>query len=255
MSIILLIEKRLFLRNCFHDCFDRSYPDHEIVAFGSLAEWRDSTERKTLKPAVVIYFAPAGIGFMMKSEFERLEALVPNTPIVVVSDTASPDEIMRIIGHGARGYIPTSMAYHLAIEAVRFVEAGGTFVPAGNLLAGSDRNKQLAGASALTERQMKVVEAVGQGFANKQIAYKLKMSENTVKVHLRHIMKKLNVRNRTEIAIKTRRLLEEIGESVNTGPAAMLLHPRTDLHFEGSRRTDPKGVALNFSRGKQPDRV
>lgn len=212
MSIILLIEKRLFLRNCLHDCLDRSYPDHEIVAFGSLAEWRDSTENKTLKPAVVIFFAPAGISLMMRSEFERLEVLVPKTPVVVISDNASSDEIMRIIGYGARGYIPTSMPYHLAVEAVRFVEAGGTFVPAANLLAGHDRHEQLPGASALTERQMKVVEAVGRGFANKQIAYKLKMSENTVKVHLRHIMKKLNVKNRTEIAIMTRRLLDETGE-------------------------------------------
>jgi hypothetical protein len=57
MSIILLIEKRLFLRNCLYDCFDRSYPDHEVIAFGSLAEWRDSTDKKKLKPAVVIYFA------------------------------------------------------------------------------------------------------------------------------------------------------------------------------------------------------
>jgi DNA-binding NarL/FixJ family response regulator len=104
------------------------------------------------------------------------------------------------------------MPYHLAVEAVRFVEAGGTFVPAGNVLGGRDRHKRPAGASALTERQMKVVEAVGHGFANKQIAHKLKMSENTVKVHLRHIMKKLNVRNRTEIAIVTRSLLDETGE-------------------------------------------
>jgi len=219
MAIILLIEKRLFLRDCLHDCFDRSYPNHEILAFGSLSEWRDSSEKKKLKPAIVVYFAPAGIGLMMKSEFERLEALVPNTPIVVISDTASSDEITRIIGYGARAYIPTSMPYHLAVEAVRFVEAGGTFVPAANLLSSRDRHKQPAGPSALTERQMKVVEAVGHGFANKQIAYKLKMSENTVKVHLRHIMKKLNVRNRTEIAIMTRRLLDETREHKSDGKA------------------------------------
>src|SRR3982075_1462782 len=219
MSIILLVEKRLFLRDCLHNCFDRSYPDHEIVAFGSLTEWSESTEKKTLKPAVVLYALPAGIGLMIKSEFDRLEALVPNTPIVVISDTANSDEIMRIIGYGARGYIPTSMPFHLAVEAVRFVEAGGTFVPAGNVLEGRDRHEQPAGPSALTERQMKVVEAVSHGFANKQIAYKLKMSENTVKVNLRHIMKKLNVRNRTEIAIMTRRLLDETGERKSGGKA------------------------------------
>ena len=51
---------------------------------------------------------------------------------------------------------------------------------------------------------MRVVEAVGHGFANKQIADRLNMSENTVKVHLQHIMKKLNVRNRTQIAMLAR---------------------------------------------------
>src|SRR6202022_4824207 len=134
-----------------------------------VTKWAESTEKKKLKPAVVLYAVPAGLAFMMKSEFDRLEALVPNTPIVVLSDTATSDEIMRIIGYGARGYIPTSMPFHLAVEAVRFVEAGGTFVPAGNFLAGRDRHKQPAGPSALTERQIKVLEASGHVSQNNKI--------------------------------------------------------------------------------------
>ncbi len=237
MSIILLIEERLFVRHCVHDCFDRSYPDHEIVAFGSLAEWRDSPERKNLKPAVLIYFVATGLGQLTKSEFERLEALAPNVPVVVISDSASSDEIERIIGYGARGYIPTSMPYFIAVEAVRFIEAGGTFVPAGNLLA--DRGQyQPTGSKALTERQMKVAEAVGHGFANKQIAYQLKMSENTVKVHLRHIMKKLNVKNRTEIAIVTQRLLNGAGE-YKPGKAATFLDGQL---FQGGTSQDESSL-------------
>jgi DNA-binding NarL/FixJ family response regulator len=205
MSVIVLIEKRSFLRNCLHDCFDRSFPDHEIVGFGTLAEWCNHIEEKTTNPAVIIYFASAGISLMLKGELERIEALSPNTPIIVVSDATSSDEINRVIGYGARCYIPTSMPYSLAVEAVRFVEAGGIFVPAaGNLPASGGSHDPRATAKTLTEQQMKVVEAVGHGFANKQIAYRLKMSENTVKVHLQHIMKKLNVRNRTQVAIWTR---------------------------------------------------
>jgi predicted transcriptional regulator len=48
---------------------------------------------------------------------------------------------------------------------------------------------------------MKVVEEIRLGKANKQIAYELNMSEHTVKVHLRHIMRKLKARNRTEVAV------------------------------------------------------
>ena len=207
MSVILLIENRLFLRNCLHDCFDRSYPDHEIVGFGTLAEWCDYIEEKTLNPAVVIYFASAGISPILKSEFGRIQALSPNTRIIAISDATGSDEINQVIGYGARGYIPTSMPYSLAVEAVRFVEAGGIFVPAaavGNLLPSGGSHGRRATAKTLTEQQKKVVEAVGHGFANKQIARRLNLSENTVKVHLRHIMKKLNVRNRTQIAMLTR---------------------------------------------------
>ena len=109
MSVILLIENRLFLRNCLHDCFDRSFPDHDIVGFGTLAEWCNYIEEKTLNPAVVIYFASAGISPILKSEFGRIEALSPNTRIIVISDATGSDEINQVIGYGARGYIPTSM--------------------------------------------------------------------------------------------------------------------------------------------------
>ena len=195
----------MFVRDCLYSCLNRLYPDREIVAFGSLSEWIKSTEKALQRPAVVLYSAPTVMG--LKSEFERLEALVPGSPIIVLSDAASSDEIARIIGYGARGYIPTTMPFHLAVEAVRFVEAGGTFVPATNLVGGHDRYKQPGGACALTEQQLKVVEGVSLGYGNKQIAHKLKMSENTVKVHLRRIIKKLNARNRTEIAIMTLALL------------------------------------------------
>jgi DNA-binding NarL/FixJ family response regulator len=51
---------------------------------------------------------------------------------------------------------------------------------------------------------MMVVGALCQGMANKRIAFELKMSEHTVKVHLRHIMRKLKARNRTEVAVLTK---------------------------------------------------
>ena len=54
---------------------------------------------------------------------------------------------------------------------------------------------------------MEVVEEIRHGKANKQIAYELNMSEHTVKVHLRHIMRKLKARNRTEVAVLSSSLL------------------------------------------------
>src|SRR4029077_8673075 len=117
------------------------------------------------------------------------------------------DHIVGALKRGARGYIPSSLSFKVAVEAVRLVEAGGVFVPASSL---ADRDRHTAapkGTVALTERQMMVLEEIRHGKANKQIAYALKMSEHTVKLHLRHIMRKLNARNRTEVAVLSETLL------------------------------------------------
>jgi DNA-binding NarL/FixJ family response regulator len=72
-----------------------------------------------------------------------------------------------------------------------------------------DFRQQLAGTHeppALTPTQMKVLRGVHSGLLNKQIAYELGMAEATVKVHMTALMRKLNVRNRTQAAIAARNL-------------------------------------------------
>ena len=143
------------------------------------------------------------------NDLQFLESMAIETPVVIVSDIDDVNYVVRALKGGARGYIPTSLSLNVAVEAVRLVEAGGTFVPVSSLAM--DRNKQQSIARTgdrLTERQMMVVEALCQGMANKQIAYELGMSEHTVKVHLRHIMRKLRARNRTEVAVLTKDFFE-----------------------------------------------
>ncbi|MGA1807234.1 MULTISPECIES: helix-turn-helix domain-containing protein [Sphingobium] len=65
-----------------------------------------------------------------------------------------------------------------------------------------DRQDQMVPeAPHLTPTQMKVMRCVHSGLLNKQIAYELGMAEATVKVHMTALMRKLNVRNRTQVAI------------------------------------------------------
>jgi DNA-binding NarL/FixJ family response regulator len=115
-----------------------------------------------------------------------------------------------VIGYGAKGYIPMTMGFELAVEAVRFVLAGGTYVPAEYLLSAipsAVTPSRPPGAGAITGRELAVVRAIHQGKPNKIIAYELNMCESTVKVHVRHIMKKLRAKNRTDVAIKATALL------------------------------------------------
>ena len=59
-----------------------------------------------------------------------------------------------------------------------------------------------------TQRQAEILDCLRRGMANKLIAYELDMCESTVKVHIRHIMKKLNATNRTQVAYLTRGFFE-----------------------------------------------
>ena len=97
------------------------------------------------------------------------------------------------------------MGFEIAIEAVRFVLAGGTYVPMDCLLGrdwSGDASSQPAPMSDLvTARELAVIRAIQKGKSNKVIAYELNMCESTVKVHVRRIMKKLKAKNRTEVAI------------------------------------------------------
>ena len=113
------------------------------------------------------------------------------------------------------GYIPTNLSLDVAIEAMQFVRAGGIFVPASSIMSGHNRpsDGSLPGAKErfggiFTTRQAAVVKALREGKANKRIAHELDMRESTVKVHVRNIMRKLNARNRTEVAYRTNGMFE-----------------------------------------------
>jgi len=149
------------------------------------------------------------------AELRRLTGLV--TPMVVLSGRDGLDEIAAAFRLGARGFIPTSLEPRVAAEAIRMVRAGGSFFPAAALaelrqgwpLAVEDRGTESA-PSALgghwPPRQLSVLRLLVGGRANKEIARELRMEESTVKVHVWRIMKKLNAANRTEAALRARRL-------------------------------------------------
>lgn len=203
---VIVIHQRAFFRDCFVRCLEASYKNQDIFAYSSFAEWRGATEPTAPLPAVVVVFLDSSRA-SSAGDFSFLDATA-GTPVVVVSDIDDANFVVTVMKHGVRGYIPTSLPLNVAVEAVRLVQAGGTFVPPCALERDwSRRDGATKAGDLLTERQMRVAEALCQGMANKQIAYALQMSEHTVKIHLRHIMRKLNARNRTEVAILANAIL------------------------------------------------
>jgi DNA-binding NarL/FixJ family response regulator len=139
---------------------------------------------------------------------------LPHMPVIVLSDTEDGQEIIEVLQAGAQGYIPTSLPLDIAVEAIRLVNAGGTFIPANSLSSAripqerNYMNRNTPYNGMFTDRQVAVIEGLRRGKQNKIIAYELNVSESTVKVHVRNIMKKLNARNRTEVAFIINKLHE-----------------------------------------------
>ena len=127
--------------------------------------------------------------------------------MIVIAESDDLGDILKAIDCGARGYIPTSVNISVAAEAISLARAGGVFIPVSSLLANREAlNSVVKGSSYLNEsftpREIEVAEALRRGKANKIIAYEMNLCESTVKVHIRNIMKKLNVTNRTQVAFK-----------------------------------------------------
>ena len=126
------------------------------------------------------------------------------------SPSREPRLVREVMECGVEGCIPMAMGFAVAIEAVRFVLAGGTYVPPESIMAPGSalrlaEHKDLG--SKVTRREMSIIQAIQQGKSNKIIAYDLKMCESTVKVHIRNIVKKLQAKNRTEVAVRSVEIL------------------------------------------------
>ena len=143
--------------------------------------------------------------------YPELEILSREIPVIVVSHDDDADQVLLALQSGVRGYIPTSVTFDVAVEAMRLVKAGGTFVPASSLNSAKQKAEFAAArrTGPFSPRQTEVIEAVRQGKANKVIAYELNMRESTVKVHIRHIMRKLKATNRTQVAYLTNHLFDQ----------------------------------------------
>jgi|SRR5689334_18532569 DNA-binding NarL/FixJ family response regulator len=158
-----------------------------------------------------------------ETAFEAALEAAPQRPIAILSHFADAALVSRALTHGVRAYFNSSMSLTELASAVRFVVAGGTFVPLSalnGLIAERPASaKGNSGDDRLSPRQLEVLELLQQGKQNKIIAYELGMAEATVKVHVRMIMKKLNARNRTEVVLKTERRLSAPRTIASEAPA------------------------------------
>lgn len=212
-----------------------------------------------------------------QAQLQRIREAAPGAALVILSDNELRSEIIAAFRAGARGYISMNTNPGVALHALTFIFAGGSFVPPAVLdempalnvrsedgtpgsphdtalgfgapsANGYDAAKAESGTgnggsgmevrghlSALTGRQLEVLDHLCRGASNKVIGRKLGMAEATVKVHVRQIMHKLGASNRTQVAL---RALEQ-DFSGEEAPGKVEGHPIPAALACGSERLDP----------------
>jgi DNA-binding NarL/FixJ family response regulator len=138
----------------------------------------------------------------------------PGIPIIIVSVNEDIDTIRKALSAGAMGYIPKTSSPDVTISAVKLVLAGGIYVPPHILQQSAyvpinnaptpvpEIQVEAAQITALSRRQLEVLDLIVSGKSNQAIADELGLTTPTVKMHVSGILRKLEVKNRTEAVAK-----------------------------------------------------
>lgn len=156
---------------------------------------------------------PDGDGLWATTEITRE---LPSTRVLILTVSTEDEHLKETLRRGAAGYLLKSSAADTLFQAIREVIRGETTVPgtmAGRILASLGQSDETQGAgreAGLSAREQEVLRLLSQGSTNREIAQALEISENTVKAHLKSILRKLGVTNRVEAAGWALRNLEGV---------------------------------------------
>lgn len=138
-----------------------------------------------------------------------LHAHHPTLPVAIVSAKQDAETIRRAITFGASGYIPKSLSLPEMAEAIRCILEGEIWTPSRSRGATApDPDAEMSARLALlSSQQLRILTKIIEGKLNKQIAGEMDIAEQTVKVHVSTILRKLGVVSRTQAAVLCERLL------------------------------------------------
>ncbi len=209
---ILYIDQYRLSRDCIARQLAHHLPEFtiETVATAEDVSARDSNASRFALVILHAHMARAGED-RVAAQLMLLARLAPSVPLVLLSDVDEPEAVGEAIHLGVRGYVVTRQSVRQAADAIRTIKAGGAVMPSGPLAlpglaspAGGSQAILARPHVRFTRRQLDVLTRLWQGKPNKLIAHELAMSQSTVKVHIRLIMKKLHATNRTQVVLLTR---------------------------------------------------
>jgi DNA-binding NarL/FixJ family response regulator len=209
MITVAIVDDNRLVREALTAMLDQ-LPDLRVVAAG-LA---DPAFIEEAKPDVLLL--DVGLG---DEDSLRVAATLskqrPGTKIIVMDLVPMNEDIVQFVNAGVSGFVLKDATFDEFVETIRSVAAGGKVLPprmAESLFsqiarsaANSHGREQVLEDVRMTRREREVIELIGEGLSNKEIAQRLNIAAHTVKSHVRNVMEKLALHTRLQIAAYSRR--------------------------------------------------
>lgn len=226
LPVLVIIEQHVLARTCILNILKRELTGFEIVEMATTSglSWLSGRDirlialnigdKQITDPAIEVSLA-------------FLAEFCPKASVALLSNRDDEATTSAAMQRGVRGFFPISIPVEVAIAGLRLVLAGGVYRPLpivgqngasslktiseypdapelSGIHEGNGATKSLPERAMidLTPREQQVLEALKLGLPNKLIAVRLNLSENTVKMHIQHIMRKCSAHNRTEAVLR-----------------------------------------------------
>lgn len=201
-TTVLIADDHPLFRQALALAVQRVVPDVRLLEAGTLAAAsRAVGEADDLRLILLDLKMPGAVGY---SGIALLHAERPEVPILVISSAEGESAAQEARAFGAIGFLRKDA--DLSVIEAAIAKALDAMPHAPVTASEQPEDKVRETVAGLTPTQLKVLLAVLEGQLNKQIAHSLGMSEATVKAHMTAIMRKLDVRNRTQAALVARSL-------------------------------------------------
>jgi two-component system nitrate/nitrite response regulator NarL len=179
-----------------------SVPDFEIV--GEAADGFEGIRTVAAqKPDVVLLdLHMPGISGIEAAKAILKEA--PGTHVVMLTVSEEPEDLMAALRAGALGYLLKNIDSDFLVDSIRRAADGDSVMSpemTGKLLREVRGGFSAPSGPALSPREREIVGCLARGASNKEIARELAVAESTVKIHVQHILRKLNLSSRVQVAV------------------------------------------------------
>ena len=201
---IVIADDHPLMRSAIRAAVEKVWPHHLIVEVSDAGAAREELQAGHVDLATLDLHMQDSSGLNALMELRKL---CPAVPLVVITATEDARVIAGARDLGASGFIAKTAALADMTESLRKISEGDLVFPEVDACAADDAAARLA---SLTPAQTRILQYVSEGLLNKQIAYKMDISEATVKAHITAIFRRLGVTNRTKAVLVAKQL--DIGD-------------------------------------------